>query len=147
MPCLRLRIWWLNMALLGIDFGEKRIGVALADGPLAVPLTTIDSAGLEADLGQIIALALEYSAELIVVGLPQSMDGSIGRQAEKVLEFAEVLAHSTDIPVDTWDERLSTVAAERMMREAGAKRDKLRANLDAMAAVVVLQAYIDNIGQ
>jgi putative Holliday junction resolvase len=78
-----------------------------------------------------------------VVGLPFSMDGSIGAQAEGVLEFAGVLGQVTDIPVDTYDERLSTVEADRLMREAGTKRGKRKENLDALAAAVILQGYID----
>lgn len=129
------------MAILGLDVGEKRIGVALADGPIAIPLTVIDSAGEEADLEQVVALAREHGVERIVVGLPRSMDGTIGRQAERVLDFSRAL--SRHVPVDTWDERLSTVAAERLLRDTGMKREKRKAQRDAMAAAIILQAYLD----
>ena len=131
------------MPVLGLDVGEKRIGVALAEGSIAVPLTVIQRVEQGADLQQVISLAREHGADVIVIGLPRSMDGSIGAQAEAVLEFAGALGHITDIPVDTYDERLSTVEADRLMREAGTKRGKRKENLDAMAAAVILQGYID----
>lgn len=133
------------MATLGLDVGEKRIGVAIADGLVAVPLTVIESAGEATDMERIAAMASEYGVERIVVGLPRSLDGSTGKQAEKAIAFAESLSTQTDIPIDTWDERFSTVSAERMLRDAGAKHDKRKANRDAMAAAIILQAYIDRI--
>ena len=131
------------MAILGLDVGEKRIGVALADGLLAIPLSVIDRTGEAADVEQLLALAREYGAERIVVGLPRSMNGSIGRQAEEVLAFSGALAQHVDIPVDTWDERLSTVAAERLLTDTGMKREKRKGKRDAMAAAIILQAYLD----
>ena len=133
------------MATLGIDVGEKRIGVAIAHGLVAVPLTVIESAGEKADMERIAAMANEYGIEHIVVGLPRSLDGSTGKQAEKAIAFAEALSTQTGIPIDTWDERFSTVSAERMLRDAGAKHDKRKSNRDAMAAAIILQAYIDRI--
>ena len=135
------------MAILGLDVGEKRIGVALADGLLAIPLTVIDRAGEEADLERVLALAKEHGVKRIVVGLPRSLDGSIGRQAERVLSFSSALSESTDVPVDTWDERLSTVSAERLLLGAGVKRDKRRARRDAMAAAIILQSYLDRVSK
>ncbi len=133
------------MSTLGLDIGEKRIGVAIADpeGLLAIPLTVIERVGEEADLETILALASEHGVRRIVVGLPRSLDGSIGKQAERVLSFSRALSHRTDIPVDTWDERLSTVAAERLLSDAGVKGDKRRARRDAMAAAIILQGYLD----
>jgi putative Holliday junction resolvase len=131
------------MPVLGLDVGEKRIGVALAEGSIAVPLMVIQRVEEAADLQQVISLAQEHGADIIVIGLPRSMDGSIGAQAEAVLEFAAALGYITDIPVDTYDERLSTVEAERLMREAGTKRGRMKENVDAMAAAVILQGYID----
>ncbi|TEU04859.1 MAG: Holliday junction resolvase RuvX [Dehalococcoidia bacterium] len=133
------------MAILGLDVGDKRIGVAFADGLLAIPLTVVDRAGEEADMEKLLALAREHGAERIVVGLPLSMNGSIGRQAEKVLAFSGALARHVDIPVDTWDERLSTVAAERLLLDTGMKREKRKGKRDAMAAAIILQAYLDGI--
>ena len=131
------------MSVLGLDVGEKRIGVALAEGSIAIPLTVIKRVEDAADLQRVISLAHEHNVDIIVVGLPFSMDGSIGAQAEGVLEFAGALGQVTDIPVDTYDERLSTVEADRLMREAGTKRGKRKENLDALAAAVILQDYID----
>lgn len=133
------------MSTLGLDIGEKRIGVAIADpeGLLAIPLTVIERVGEEADLKAILDLANEHGVRRIVVGLPRSLDGSIGKQAERVLSFSRVLSQRTDIPVDTWDERLSTVAAERLLLDAGVKGDKRRARRDAMAAAIILQSYLD----
>lgn len=133
------------MSTLGLDIGEKRIGVAIAapEGLLAIPLTVIERVGEEADLKAILDLADEHGARRIVVGLPRSLDGSIGKQAKRVLSFSKVLSQRTDIPVDTWDERLSTVAAERLLSDAGVKSDKRRARRDAMAAAIILQSYLD----
>ena len=131
------------MAILGLDVGEKRIGVALAEGLLAIPLTVIDRKVEETDMELIMALVEEYKAERIVVGLPLSMNGAIGAQAEEVLAFSGALAEHVDIPVDTWDERLSTVTAERLLIDTGMKRKKRKRKLDAMAAAIILQAYLD----
>lgn len=135
------------MAILGLDVGEKRIGVALAEELLAIPLTVINRAGDEADLEMIISLAEEHGVERIVVGLPRSMDGSMGRQVESVLAFSRALSQHTDVPIDTWDERLSTVAAERLLVDAGMKREKRKARRDAMAAAIILQGYLDRISR
>lgn len=131
------------MAILGLDVGEKRIGVALAEGLLAIPLTVIDRRVEETDMELIMALVKEYRAERIVVGLPRLMNGNIGTQAEEILSFSGALAEHVDIPVDTWDERLSTVTAERLLIDAGMKRKKRKGKLDAMAAAIILQAYLD----
>jgi len=133
------------MAILGLDVGDKRIGVALANGLLAIPLTVLDRAGEEADMEKLLALAREHGAERIVVGLPLLMNGSIGMQAEKVLAFSRALSEHVDIPVDTWDERLSTVSAERLLLDTGMKREKRKGKRDAMAAAIILQAYLDGI--
>jgi len=133
------------MAILGLDVGDKRIGVALANGLLAIPLTVLDRAGEEADMEKLLALAREHVAERIVVGLPLLMNGSIGMQAEKVLAFSRALSEHVDIPVDTWDERLSTVSAERLLLDTGMKREKRKGKRDAMAAAIILQAYLDGI--
>ena len=131
------------MAILGLDPGEKRIGVAFAEGTVAVPLTVIHSEGEEADMERILSLAREYAAERIVVGLPHSIDGSVGPQAEAVLEFCTALSRRTDIPIDTWDERLSSVVADDMLAQAGVKPEQRQARRDAAAAAVILQSYLD----
>jgi len=133
------------MAILGLDVGQKRIGVALAQDLVAIPLTVIERAGEKGDLEKVLALAREHGVKRIVVGLPRSLDGSIGQQAERTLAFTRELSQRTDIPVDTWDERLSTVAAERLLLDTGMKREKRKAHRDAMAAAIILQSYLDRI--
>jgi len=131
------------MAIIGLDVGDKHIGVAMAIGIIAVPMAVIGRTQEEQDLERIAALTQDYETELIVIGLPRSMDGSIGAQAELVLDFAKSLSNYTDIPIDMCDERLTTVTADRLLQESGAKRKQRKANIDAMAAAVILQAYID----
>lgn len=134
------------MAILGLDFGEKRIGVALANGEgfLAIPMTVIERTGEKADLDKVHALADEYGVKRIVVGLPLSLDGTIGKQAEEVLAFIRALSQHIHIPVDTWDERFSTVEAESLFSSTEMKKQKQRKHRDAMAAAIVLQGYLDN---
>jgi putative Holliday junction resolvase len=134
------------MAILGLDYGEKRIGVALAnvEKRLAIPMTVIERAGEKVDMDKVIYLIKQYDVERIVVGLPRSLDGSLGRQAEEVLNFTGVLSRHINIPVDTWDERFSTVAAESLFKDAGMKREKRKGHRDAMAAAIILQGYLDS---
>jgi len=135
------------MAILGLDVGHKRIGVALAEDLVAIPLTVIERAGEKDDLERVLAMAGEHGVKRIVVGLPRSMDGSIGKQAQLVLAFSSTLSQRADVPVDTWDERLSTVAAEKLLVDAGMKREKRKAHRDAMAAAIILQSYLDRINR
>jgi putative Holliday junction resolvase len=128
---------------MGLDVGDSRIGVALSDplGILASPLTIISRSDVEADFAAILALAREREVENIVIGLPRNMDGSEGGQAAKVRDFAAGLGRRTDLPIVFEDERLSTVEAARLFREAGKTSRGLR--YDAAAAAVILQAYLD----
>ena len=135
------------MAILGLDFGQKRIGVALAQDLVAIPLTVIERTGEKDDMERVFALAHEHGVKRIVVGLPRSMDGSIGKQAQLVLAFSGTLSEQADVPVETWDERLSTVAAERLLVDAGMKREKRKARRDAIAAAIILQSYLDRINR
>ena len=130
---------------MGLDIGEKRIGVALSDSLriIAGALTVVDRVTDDAALKQIIDLARENEVERIVVGMPRSLDGSLGKQAQAVQAFVDLLKERTDIPVVTWDERLSTVAAERTMLETGMKRDKRKKHRDSLAAAIILQGYLD----
>ena len=134
-----------NKCAIGLDIGERRIGVALSDpdGVVAVPLTVITRSGGEADIEAILGLVRQYDAGRIVAGLPLSMDGTVGKQAERVQEFLTALSESLDISIDTWDERLSTVAAERLMVDTGLKRDKRKGARDTLAAAIILQGYLD----
>ena len=134
------------MRILGLDVGEKRIGVALSDplGIIASALIVIEGKTETDAIQRVVALAREHEAERIVVGLPRSLDGSLGPQARKVQTFADSLAGRIDIPVVTWDERLSTVEAERTLVQAGMKRDKRKKRLDSVAAALILQGYLDS---
>ena len=134
------------MAILGLDVGEKRIGVALAQERVAIPLTVIERSGARADMERVLALIQKHGVERIVVGLPRSLDGSIGQQASMTLAFVGELSQCTGVPVDTWDERLSTVSAERLLLDTGMKREKRKARRDATAAAIILQSYLDSIG-
>ena len=119
------------MRVLALDVGEKRIGVALGDptGLLASPLTTISRTGESADVDEVLRLAGEHEVGEIIVGLPLSMSGAIGPQAKRVSGFTDVLADRADVSVIPVDERLSTVEAERLLRESGAKPSRDRARV------------------
>lgn len=133
------------MRSLGLDIGDKRIGVALSDpeGILASPLTIINCSDTRADVEAIVNIVSLYQVNQIIVGLPRSMNGSLGKQAEKVGAFAENLRSHTEVPVEFRDERLSTVSAKRLMRTAGGKRTRKKAEDDAIAAALILQGYLD----
>src|SRR5919106_1352056 len=134
---------------LGLDLGTRRIGIALSDsaGTLATPYEVVIRSGDRArDLERIAALADEAGAELVVVGLPRSLDGSIGPAARAVLdEVDELRARLAEraVGVVTWDERLSTVEAERRLRSAGVKGARGRRVVDQVAARVILQSWLD----
>ena len=135
------------MRVLGLDIGEKRIGVALSDpqGLLAGALTIIERRDSAADIQAILNLVEKHGVERIVVGLPRSLNGSIGQQAEKVQAFSKMLGQKVDVPVESWDEWLSTVAAERLLIEVGARRAKRKKHRDAIAASFILQGYLDRL--
>lgn len=137
------------MRVLGLDVGDKRIGVAMSDslGIIANALTVIVRKSEDAALEEITALARQHEVGRIVVGLPRSMDGSLGPQALSVQRFVETLEGHTELPVVTWDERLSTVAAQRALAEAGVKRKKMKKHVDAVAAAFVLQGYLDGMSK
>jgi putative Holliday junction resolvase len=131
---------------LGLDLGSKRIGVAVSDatGTLASPHEVVQRSGDRSrDHRRLVDLAVELGAERIVVGLPLSLDGSIGPAAQGVLDEIEDLAATTSIPVETYDERLTTVTAERALREQGVKGRDRRNVIDKAAAAVLLQAWLD----
>ena len=133
------------MIALALDVGERRIGVAVSDptGMLATPLTTIHRTKEAGDIDEVLRLAEERDVEEIVVGLPLELSGRRGPQAGRVLAFARALAGRTKIPVETVDERYSTVEAERRLRDSGAKPSKDRARVDAAAATIILQSHLD----
>lgn len=134
------------MRIMGLDVGEKTIGVALSDplGWTAQGLTTIRRRGkLEEDLEALLELAQEYHVERVVVGLPRNMNGTLGPQARKVLDFIQALEERLKLPVVPWDERLTTSAAERILITADLSRRRRRSVLDRLAAVLILQSYLD----
>ena len=131
--------------ILGIDYGEKRIGLALSD-PLRITAQGIDTPerrGWQEDLRAIREIVTRQQVERVIVGLPRRMDGTIGRQAQRVLDFVRILAEGIGLPVETWDERLTTVAAERALLEGSVRRSKRKLLRDRLAAVFILQGYLD----
>ena len=134
------------MRILALDLGEKRIGVAVSDELLmtAQGLCVIASKGAAKDLEQIAELIRNRAVSIIVLGLPRNMDGSIGPMAEKVREFGRLLQDQhPDVPVEYWDERLTTAGAQRMLIGADISRVKRRQVVDKVAAVLILQGYLD----
>jgi putative Holliday junction resolvase len=164
-----------KMRSLGLDIGGRRTGVAISDpqGMLAFPLTVLANKDEDATIDDIIRFVEQYGVGRIVVGLPRCLNGELGEQASKVTAFTEklsqrlthdpppcegegkgegvsnsdssVLRHSHKVDIQLWDERLSTVAAERLMIEAGTKRNKRRQQRDAMAAAFILQGFLDSL--
>ncbi len=134
------------MRIIGLDIGSKRIGVAVSDllGITAQAVETIACRSPESDIQRIAELVETYGAGSIVVGMPFNMDGSEGPQVEKVREFMAQVEEQIRVPVIEWDERLTTVAAERMLLEADMSRAKRRKVVDKVAAVLILQGYLDS---
>lgn len=134
------------MRVMGIDLGEKRIGIAVSDefGWTAQGIKTLKNTGKIKDvLEEIRQLARELSVEKIVVGLPKNMNGTTGPQGEKAIDFADKISRHLGLPVETWDERLTTVAAERLLVSADMSRAKRRKVIDKLAASIILQDYLN----
>ncbi|HHY45927.1 MAG TPA: Holliday junction resolvase RuvX [Firmicutes bacterium] len=133
------------MRLVGLDVGHKVIGVAVSDptGMVAQGLGRILRSSRHKAIEELGRIIRECGAEGVVVGLPRNMDGTIGTAARDVLRFCDEIRKSLSVPVVTWDERLSTVAAERAMLEADVSRGKRKRKLDQMAATLILQSYLD----
>ena len=134
------------MKLLAIDHGDKRMGIAASDplGMMAHPLEFILAEPFDAFLERLQEILAERETEQIIVGMPRNMDGSIGSQALKVEDFVAILRKSVTVPVRTWDERLTTVMAEDKLREAGMSVRTTKKKVDAAAAAVMLQDYMDS---
>ena len=135
------------MRIGGLDVGDRRIGVAISDekGWTAQGLEVLTRTTLSADLAALRAHFAPYEPSTIVVGLPKNMNGTLGPQAQKVMAFASELESALAIPVVLWDERLSTVGAERALLEADISRAKRRKVIDKAAAVFILQGYLDSL--
>lgn len=133
------------MRLLGLDVGDKRIGVALSDetATIASGLPTLPRVGPRKDLRAIAALVREHCVSDVVVGLPRRLDGELGPQAQKVLQFMEDLRGVLKVPVVSWDERFSSVAATQALIEGGVSRRARRDVVDKVAATLILQGYLD----
>jgi putative Holliday junction resolvase len=132
--------------VLALDLGSKRIGVAVSDrsGTIASPLTVLQRTGSHAeDHRRITALVQEEEAELVVVGLPLSLDGTVGPAARGAMAEVEELGSVVGVPVETFDERLTTVSADRLLREQGMRAEARRRVVDQVAAAVMLQAWLD----
>jgi putative Holliday junction resolvase len=132
---------------LGIDLGSKRIGVAVAnsEGTLATPFEVVDRSGDRArDHQAIRSLAEETGAEVVVVGLPLSLDGSIGAAARAATEEARELEEATGLRVELWDERLTTVTADRDLMAMDLRAEQRRKVVDKVAAAILLQAWLDH---
>jgi putative Holliday junction resolvase len=132
------------MRIMGLDIGDKRIGVALSDpgGVLASPYTIIERSNEEQDVAIVIDIITRNGVGEIIVGMPRLMDGTVGQQGAKVEAFVGRLRGYTQTPIKLRDERLSTVSAKRLMQSSGRKsRKKIR--YDAAAAAVILQAYLE----
>jgi putative holliday junction resolvase len=130
--------------ILALDFGRARIGVAISDELqlLAHPLETIPAN--ERATSRVVELVRERNVEHVVAGIPKRMDGQIGTAATEALEFVEKLRAVLPCPVVTWDERLTTVAAHRALRDAGKKTRHTRGYIDQVAAQMILQSYLDS---
>ena len=139
------------MRVLGLDYGSKTVGVSVSDpmGLTAQGVETIwrkQENKLRQTLARIEELVSEYQVERIVVGYPKNMNNTVGERALKSLEFKEKLEKRTGLPVVMWDERLTTVEAERTLMEAGVRRENRKQYLDELAAVFILQGYMDSLG-
>ncbi|AUG58241.1 MAG TPA: Holliday junction resolvase RuvX [Ruminiclostridium sp.] len=136
------------MRIMGIDYGDSRIGIAISDALMytAQGIETIKwSRGIEEPLKRISELVEEYKVNKIVLGFPKNMNGTVGPRGEKTIEFARLLEESIEgIEVILWDERLTTVAANRAMREIGVKKNNKKKLVDQIAAVYILQGYLDS---
>lgn len=136
------------MRILGLDFGSKTVGVAVSD-PLLITAQSVEiirrkqENKLRQTLARIETLIEEYQVEQIVVGLPRNMNATEGERAEKTREFAQMLFRRTGIEPVLWDERLTTVAADKLMMEAGIRREERKDHVDAIAASFILQGYLD----
>lgn len=130
---------------MGLDIGTHTIGVAISDelGITAQGLKTLRRKSMEEDFKEIATIIGQFEIENIVVGLPKNMNGTLGKQAEIVLKWIKILIDKIPVPVVTWDERLSTVGATKILLEADLSRRKRKKVIDKVAAVLILQGYLD----
>ena len=136
------------MRVLAIDHGSKRIGIAVSDElkMIAQPLEFIPAEPFAAFLVRLNELISDKEVESILVGLPRNMDGSYGPAAQKVQDFVTALKGALSVPIKTWDERLTSAQANRLLIQGNVRRDKRKEKVDAMAAAILLQSYLDRLG-
>ena len=136
------------MRILGLDYGSKTVGVAVSD-PLGFTAQGVEIIRRKSEnkmrqtLTRIEELIAQYQVEKIVLGLPKNMNNTLGDRAEKSLELKETLERRTGLPVVMWDERLTTVSANRVLMETGVRRENRKEHVDEIAAVFILQGYLD----
>ena len=133
------------MRILGVDFGSKRVGLAISDetGTVALAIGYLDGGNPDAVSREVARVAAERHAETIVVGLPVRLDGTSSQQTERTLKFIAALEAATIIPVKRWDERLTTAQAERVLLEGNVSRKDRKQKIDKLAAQLMLQSYLD----
>lgn len=133
------------MRVMGLDIGSRTIGVAVSDelGMTAQPVKTIRRKSMEEDIQEIKRMIKEYEIGKIVVGLPKNMDGTMGKQAEIVFKWIKTVQDRIHLQMITWDERLSTVGASKILLEADISREKRKQVIDTLAAVLILEGYLD----
>ena len=134
-----------EIRILGLDVGEKRIGLAVSDplGITAQGLSVLIRKNRESDLARLLEVAREYGVQEIVVGLPRHLDGRESKQAPAIMNLAQALGDTLGVVVTPWDERLTTVEAERVLLEADLSRRRRRRVVDQVAAVLILQSYLE----
>ena len=138
------------MRIMGLDYGSKTVGVAVCD-PLGITAQTVETVvrseenKLRRTLARIEELVREYEIEQIVLGYPKNMNNTLGERAAKTEEFKAALERRTGLPVILWDERLTTVAAERVLMEQGVRREHRKETVDQIAAALILQGYLDSL--
>ena len=135
----------LDGRIMGLDVGDKTIGVAVSDlmGLTAQGVKTIKRVGKKKDIEALKEIIKERQVNKIVSGLPKNMNGTLGPQGEKVIKFCELLEEETGIKIEYWDERLSTVAAEWTLIQGNVRRENRKGVIDMVAAVIILQGYLD----
>ena len=135
----------LTGRIMGLDIGDKTIGVAVSDlmGMTAQGIKTIKRTSKKNDIEEIKQIIKEKQVNLIVSGLPKNMNGTVGPQGEKVQKFCELIKEETGLEIEFWDERLTTVAAEKTLITSDVSRKKRKNVIDMMAAVLILQGYLD----
>jgi putative Holliday junction resolvase len=136
------------MRILAIDHGSKRIGIAVSDElkMIAQPLEFVLAEPFAEFLARLNELIRDKQVELILVGMPRNMDGSYGPAALKVQDFVAVLKAALTVPIKTWDERLTSAQANRLLIQGNVRRDKRKEKVDKMAAAILLQSYLDSLG-